>query len=114
MTTSGAFPRGGIARSEGSMTSRCIWVSNTSPPSESFSIALTTMPVPREELARDVEAEHHDDEHERGRPGERDLVVVRRGREVVDQHRQRCRGLHDVQPAEVQQPVTAEERGEEQ
>ena len=48
-----------------------------------------------EQTAQHVEEEDDQHQHERGRPGELDLVIKRHAGEVVDQDRQRCcRYLH--------------------
>src|SRR5262249_18242007 len=84
-------------------------------------VAVVTLvpPLPSDstlpdEAACNVDRQSHQHEHERGGPRELDLVLERHPRKVVDENGQRRGGLHEAWLTSLEEPVAAEERGEEE
>src|SRR5215510_15975505 len=79
-----------------------------------IAITVSLEPTPAEQAAQYIDHEHDHHEHERCCPRQLDLVFERHAREVVDQHGQRSGRPHEADLAVLDQPVAAEERGEQE
>ena len=54
------------------------------------------------------------DQEQGGRPGQFNLVLIGHARKIVDQDRQRGRGLHQVEFASLEEPVFTEQCGKQE
>src|SRR6516164_332924 len=63
----------------------------------------------RQALADEIDDQNQHHQDQSSRPCEFDLVLERHYGEVIDEHRKRCRGLHEIEMTTAGDPVVAEQ-----